>query len=117
MSWHLSRKDDKYRIWSTVSDQYITDWISREEALAVWYDDALIGFKKNVIGQYLKFPNYWGNHDNEDYRAIYMDEEQHQKHVQWLAKLATIHDPDEYVKVIDETYEKIVQELTNDTHQ
>lgn len=28
------KKDRMYRIWSTVSDTFITDWITREEAVA-----------------------------------------------------------------------------------
>ena len=79
--------------------------------LAVWYDDVLMQFKKSVIEQYLKFPCHWGNHDSNNYRAIHMDEERHAQLVQWLKKLSDTHDPDEYYRLVDETYEKIKEEL------
>lgn len=115
MAWHLSRKDDQYRIWSTISDQYITDWISREEALAIWYDSTLMDFKKKVIEQYLGFPCYWGNYDSDKIGAIFMDEDRHVQLCQWLKKLSDTHDEDEYYKLVDEMYEKIRVELESES--
>lgn len=108
MGWQLSRKDDKFRIWSTISDSWLTDWISREEALAVWYDDALMDFKKKVIEKYLGFPCYWHDRDSN---KVFMDEDRHERLCQWLKKLSDMHDEGEYYRMIDEMFEKIKVEL------
>lgn len=108
MGWYLSRKDNQYCIWSSISDQYITDWISREEALAVWYDSTLIDFKKKVIEKYLGFPCYW--HDCNS-NKVFMDEDRHAQLCQWLKKLSDTHDEDEYYRIVDEMYEKIKKEV------
>lgn len=111
MGWQLSRKDNQYRIYSTISDSWLTDWISREEALAVWYDSALMDFKKKVIEQYLGFPCYWGNHDDHRRTSVFMDEDRHAARAQWLKKLSDTHDEDEYYELVDEMFEKIKAEL------
>lgn len=33
MSWLIDKKGKKYRIWSTVSDSWLTDWQSRDEII------------------------------------------------------------------------------------
>lgn len=114
MGWQLSRKDDQYRIWSTISDRYITEWISRDEALAVWYDSALMDFKKKVIEKYLGFPCYWSDRDSRS-NKIFMDEDRHVQLCQWLKKLSDTHDEDEYYKLVDEMYEKIRVELESES--
>ena len=110
MSWQLSRKGDRYRIWSTVSDQYITDWMSRNEALAVWYDDALMSFKKKVIEQYLLFPHHWGDQDSGR-TTIIMDDERKEKLQQWLVQLSATQTAEDYETLVDEMYEMVAQEL------
>jgi hypothetical protein len=108
MSWQLSHKDNQYRIWSTVSDQYITDWISQEEALAVWYDSALVDFKKKVIEHYLKFPHFWSDRDSHGYIK---DDVANERYGQWLHELSEMPDEENYRQFVDEWYEKINAEL------
>lgn len=108
MAWQLSRKDNLYRIWSTISDSWLTDWISREEALAVWYDSALMDFKKKVIEQYLKFPHFWSDRDNHCYIK---DDVANERYVQWLHELSEKQNGDEYYQFVDEMFEKIKTEL------
>lgn len=108
MGWNLSRKDNQYRIWSTVSDQYVTDWISREEVFEHWYDDALLQFKKKVIEQYLKFPDFWGDHDSHRYIK---DDAGHERYGQWLHELSKKHNEDEYYQFVDESFKKIRAEV------
>jgi len=108
MGWQLSRKDNLYRIWSTFSDQYITDWISREEALAVWYDDTLMNFKKEVIRKYLLFPDFWFDHDAQ---WSIKDEVAHARYSQWWQELSEKQNEEEYCQFVDEMFEKIKAEL------
>lgn len=105
MAWKIAQKDGYYRIWSTVSDQWITDWVSRTEAIAIYYDDALCQFKKKVIEKYFSFPHHWSGDD-----GIINDEEGHDRLLAWLETLSTKRE-DEYYQYIDETFEKIREEL------
>lgn len=60
MSWQLYRrkKDDKYRIYSTVVDDYLTNWEEREVIENFW-----IGHK--ITNDIAEVRNYMGNPDKE----------------------------------------------------
>jgi hypothetical protein len=116
MSWEASQKDGKYRIWSTISDAWLTDWIDRNEAIKLYYDCTLLGFKKKIIEQYYKFPHFWVSHDSNNCNIIY-DEEGHRRFVEWMQLLNSKKDPDEYYKLIDEIYEKIMKTLNAEVEQ
>ena len=113
MSWHVSRKGDKYRFWSTISDKHLSDWMSRNEAIKFYHDCALVDFKKNVIEQFYKFPHMWVDRDSNNYNRI-DDEEGHKRWSEWLGLLSSTRDPDAYVELINETYEKIMKEIDID---
>ena len=36
---HHRKKDDKYALWSTVVDEYVTAWEDKEEIRKQWYLD------------------------------------------------------------------------------
>ncbi len=114
MGWQLSRKGDQYRIWSTISDQYVTEWISREEVLACWYDDALMQFKKKVIEQYLKFPHFWGNRDTH---TLISDDAANERYGQWLHELSEKREEEAYYTFIDETFEKVRRERNKEVRE
>lgn len=62
MRWIQHRKkDNKYRQWSTVVDQWATDWLTRDEMLAYiekgWKQDLRDRIKK----ERKTFPGGWGD--------------------------------------------------------
>src|SRR4051794_27764036 len=81
MGWLLKhrKKDNRWRIWTTVSDGWITDWLSESELkaeLAARYEE---DFKLKVIEAYMSFPNGWFDKDthkrllNQEGQQAYMD--------------------------------------------
>lgn len=53
----------KYRIWSTVIDEFITDWLTKEEMDAYAFWDELSEFMKRFITHSMDFPNMKMDHD------------------------------------------------------
>lgn len=36
---HHRKKDDKYALWSTITDSYITEWSTKKEIRDTWISD------------------------------------------------------------------------------
>ncbi|MCI8470382.1 MAG: hypothetical protein HFJ35_02660 [Clostridia bacterium] len=45
---HRRKKDDKYALWSTIVDDYVTDWKSKEEIEKEWLEDLIKDAKVKV---------------------------------------------------------------------
>jgi hypothetical protein len=110
VGWRISRKDGKFRVWSTISNDWLTDWISRKEFIKFYHDDMLIDFKKKIVEQYYKFPHGWFDQDRLA-TAFISDEDGYGDHLRWMDKLNKTKDYDEYVKLVEEMYDQIMKEL------
>lgn len=45
---HHRKKDNKYALWSTIVDDYVTRWLDKEEIRKIWYEDKIDEAKKQV---------------------------------------------------------------------
>lgn len=45
---HYRKSDDKYALWSTIVDDYVTEWKDKEEIRKIWYEDKIDEAKKQV---------------------------------------------------------------------
>lgn len=36
---HHRKKDDKYALWSTITDSYVTEWSTKKEIRDTWISD------------------------------------------------------------------------------
>ena len=45
---HHREKDNKYALWSTIADEYITEWEDKEEIRKQWYLDKFESAMKSV---------------------------------------------------------------------
>lgn len=45
---HHRKKDDKYALWTTIVDDYVTDWKSKEEIEKEWLEDLIKDAKVKV---------------------------------------------------------------------
>lgn len=61
MGWLLKHreKDNKWRIWTTISDGWVTDWLSEDEAKAYLSYEYRQDYKLKVIEAYWSFPHGW----------------------------------------------------------
>lgn len=41
-------KDEKYRLWSSYSDSFVTNWVDYKTIIAILKDDAIQDFEFNV---------------------------------------------------------------------
>lgn len=66
MGWRLKqhKRTKRWRIWSTITDSYCTDWLTEEELkaeLASHYEEE---YKLQVIEVYMAFPHGWTDKDS-----------------------------------------------------
>ncbi len=45
---HHRKSDDKYALWSTVVDDYVTDWETKDDIRAKWLSDMIADDIKKV---------------------------------------------------------------------
>lgn len=108
MGWRVSRKITKtnkqrYRIWSTISDDWLTKWSSREEIIKFIEQDALFSYKLRVVEMYYKFPADWGDYDNE-HISIIRDEKRSDEYLKVMRRLL---DAKNYNQAVEKEFEKI----------
>ncbi len=74
MSWTIKIKTEKevtkYRIWTTVSDGWITEWLTREEMVKFHFWNQFKKFMDSFIEDAMTFPN---NYYDKDTEKRYMD--------------------------------------------
>lgn len=107
MSWRIACRDGQYRLWSTISDEWLTDWESKESIQHYIADEYLFEHKKRIIKLYLQFPHHSMSMDGK----YLLNEDGHQAYGKWLEALTKIDDPDIYIKHIEQKYNEIMQTL------
>ena len=45
---HYRKKDNKYALWSTIVDDYVTEWADKETIRQEWYVEKIDEAKKQV---------------------------------------------------------------------
>lgn len=45
---HYRKKDNKYAIWSTIIDEYVTEWADKETIRKRWYLDKIESAMEDV---------------------------------------------------------------------
>jgi len=107
MGWRLKVKDNKYRIWSTFSDSYLTPWLSKKDLLleVLKYRDTQ--FKEKSIEEYYRFPHMWSVKGEN---KILNNQEGEQAYRDWLDKLHKAPDG-KYRAFVNREYGRIMKEL------
>jgi len=104
MGWEISMKEykaeTKYKIWSTVTDSYITPkWLTKEEVIKFMFWHKLDRFMADFVETAMTFPNDW--YIRELDRRMY--EEVNAKKFHEILE-ASIHDrekfPREFIKIL-----------------
>jgi len=74
MSWEVSIKEEKgvkkYRIYSTVTDDWNTGWMNRSETIRHLFWFRLERFLNGFIKDSMTFPNGYLNHDSKSMKII-----------------------------------------------
>jgi hypothetical protein len=83
MGWLLKhrKKDNKYRIWTTMSDGWITGWCTEDEIKAEIAFHWRLDHMRKVIEEYMNFPTGWT--DKDTYKRVPSDPNKHQAFFDW----------------------------------
>ncbi len=106
MGWRFDKRGDKYRIWSTVVDEYLTDWYSRKEILAYMYRNRLQDFKKGIIELYMAFPDKRGTMEGN---KIHIDQERREIYSTWFRHQLYDLEGEEHVIEIEERFNEALE--------
>lgn len=112
MGWQVSRRTLKsgkkqYRLWTTISDGWLTKWSSREEMLQYLAAHAEYDYKKTVVEFYYRFPHHFGDYDSKKV-AIILDDEANKRYSDYNRRFLDAKDCFDF---IEEEFKKISQEL------
>jgi hypothetical protein len=108
MTWQVAHRDNdkKYRIWSTISDSWITEWETKQEILTFLAASYLLEYKQKVVELYLKFPHHWPA--REGGRRLILDEEGEANYLAWLETLS--HAGDMYYDMVEKKFNEVTNE-------
>ena len=67
MSWLVEKEKGKYRFWSTICDDWLSDWMTREEALNWLENMKKKGLKREMDKERDSFPDGWCNKKGKYY--------------------------------------------------
>lgn len=111
MSWRVQyrEKDQQYRLWSTISDTWLTGWETRQTIQRYIAEEMLFDYKKKVIEMYLKFPHHWPDADGGGIRYM-QDKAGHQAYGAWLETLASASH-ETYEELVEQKYQEAVKAL------
>jgi hypothetical protein len=64
----------KYKVWSTVVDEFITDWMTRDEFIKYLFWKKFMDFMKDFTKEAMTFPDNWA--DKDEFKYLSGDEKQ-----------------------------------------
>lgn len=115
ISQRINKKGERqYRLWTTISDGWLTKWCSRKKALQYLAWDMEFHYKKRFIEVYYRFPHDFGDKDAGVMRCI-VDEEGNKRLSEWNEKVMKSFESNYYYDLIESEYKKIMKEL-NPSH-
>jgi len=59
MGWSITKKDNKYRIYSSIVDEYITDYMNKDEIIRFLFHNKFENLIQDMIKDMNHFPVGW----------------------------------------------------------
>lgn len=108
MAWQVAyrEEDKKYRLWSTISDNWITDWGSKQEIQQVIAEDCLRRYQAEVVKMFLQFPHLWWSTDSS---TLIQDDEADERYIAWLE--TSCDAGNKYYEVLEKKFQEVMREL------
>src|SRR5437868_6334124 len=101
------KKDNKYRFWSTITDSWHSDWMSRDKAIQYLLEDGLMDLKQRMIEKYYTFPH---QHMDKDTHKLMHNDAGREEYKKYLEELDKQKD-ENYFEFIEKTFEKLFGKL------
>ena len=105
MSWLIHKKGDKFRIYSTFVDRFITDWIGRRETLRHLHSQKWMAFKKEIVKLHMLFPH---NCNIEPGGKIHINRQNADKFHKWLTEMS-LKSPDDKLAELDKRFQEALE--------
>lgn len=68
MSWLVEKKGKKYRLWSTMTDNWLTPWLDRNKILDFIEQTKIAKIKYEMEETRKNFPYHWSNKEGKCYQ-------------------------------------------------
>lgn len=104
-------KGGKFKIWSTVSDSYITTALTKKEAVKYLISELEVEYKLKAIELFYTFPNnFYAKDGGLDYKLIRTEDfkERHSDYYDWLTQAL---DSDDYYLEVNKKFNEIYEKL------
>src|SRR5437660_1748520 len=109
MSHLLSKKGNKYNVWTTISDGWLSEkWLTETELKSWMAKQAEQKYKKDLIRDLWLFPYGWTMKNRE---VLRIDEETRNAHFEWEMQLLDCETKEEYDKMLDKKLKKLTKGL------
>ena len=109
MGWTFSRKEGKFRIWSSIVDKFITPWMSRDLTIRFLDRHYMTEAKLKTIEAFYSFPYMMGDHDDMGHRYI-NDPKGKKGRTAYFKWLETTYD--NYAEAVETKYQEVMEQLT-----
>jgi hypothetical protein len=77
MGWRIEIKDEKYRVYSTIVDDYISDYMDKNKLIRFLFWHRFEGLMREMLEDIIAFPNKWI--DKETGKYLNCDKEKSDK--------------------------------------
>lgn len=82
MGWQIKISGDKYKVWSTIVDEYITDYMTKDELIRFLFWSKFENLMDNILEDMICFPYGWV--DSESGKRLLCEKDKHDERFQLL---------------------------------
>lgn len=105
----LDIKGKKYRVWTGVSDGWLTGWLTKDEMKSYIAHEARIEYKKKLVEDLWLFPYHW---QTKDRKVLFCSAEDREAHFDWqMDVLNEERDWKKYERILDDKIEELTKDL------
>ena len=106
MGWSIKNKDNKWEIWSSITDSVIASFNEEKECVRFIAFEEIYKGKKKAIEELLCFPSGWHINNERQWRNKEQDE-----YFEWIKSINENCDTyKEYYKRIDQKLDELLNE-------
>ena len=106
MGWQLAKnKAGKYRFWTTICDDWLTDWMTKEEAFQYLLLRNEEKFMLDSIKDIMSFPEGWA--EKGEYRRLSSETSGTEAYHNWLG---SVNNKDHYT-LIREKFDELTKDM------
>lgn len=95
-------KDGKWRLWSSISDAWLTDWLTEDEMKQEIAAEHVLRYKLSVIEALWTFP--YGYYEKDTHKRLHNADDAHKAFLDWLSKASQ---SDDYCEQVNKKFDEM----------